>query len=256
MKVLIDHINVFLKIESLRVRGLLITIMILKDSDPEVWDMKVRKKLKMTGEDNVVVDLIWLHDNGYIEWSGADKVKKKWGLKEYDEEVKEAIEFYNNLTGRKLSYKKESQTKLLRARLIEGYTLNEIKKVIANRYEEWKDNDVMAKNLYPTTLFRPSKFPKYLEESKRTKVGMGIVGAKKLNLKPGTELTSDIVKDFEDKDTYLIKIYRVNEETGEKVGIGFKGSRYGKDIKRTIKVQEAAVMRGEPKEFIYTYIEK
>jgi len=40
--------------------------------------------------------------------------------------------------------------------------LQQIKTVIAYMAKEWGDDDMMAKYLTPDTLFRPSKFEKYL----------------------------------------------------------------------------------------------
>ena len=48
----------------------------------------------------------------------------------------------------------------------EGYTVEDFKKVIDNKVSDWTDGD-MEKYLRPQTLFRPSNFEAYLNESQK-----------------------------------------------------------------------------------------
>lgn len=52
------------------------------------------------------------------------------------------------------------------ARLKEGYTVEDCKKVIDTMTWEWEEDEQMRKYLDYETLFRKSKFPKYLEKKK------------------------------------------------------------------------------------------
>jgi uncharacterized phage protein (TIGR02220 family) len=52
----------------------------------------------------------------------------------------------------------------LKARIEEGYTLEDFKAVIDRKYADWVCTD-FEKYLVPTTLFKKNKFPRYLEEA-------------------------------------------------------------------------------------------
>jgi len=58
----------------------------------------------------------------------------------------------------------ESNRKGIRARLLQGYTVADCKRVIDTKVAEWQGTD-MEKHLNCETLFRPSKFEKYLNQS-------------------------------------------------------------------------------------------
>lgn len=54
--------------------------------------------------------------------------------------------------------------KLIHARLADGYTEEELVKVIKFKANQWKDNEKMKKYIVLTTLLRPSNFDKYIQE--------------------------------------------------------------------------------------------
>lgn len=54
--------------------------------------------------------------------------------------------------------------KLIHARLADGYTEEELIKVIKFKANQWKDNEKMKKYIVLTTLLRPSNFDKYIQE--------------------------------------------------------------------------------------------
>lgn len=72
----------------------------------------------------------------------------------------EIIEFMNKLSGKRFR-KIESNRKGIRARLAEGYTEMDAYTVVKRKWAEWKGTD-MEQYFNPETLFRPSKFEKYL----------------------------------------------------------------------------------------------
>lgn len=47
-----------------------------------------------------------------------------------------------------------------------GYTAEDIRKVIELKTMEWRNNEVMAGYIRPSTLFRESKFEEYLNHAK------------------------------------------------------------------------------------------
>ena len=73
------------------------------------------------------------------------------------------IDYLNQLSGR--NYRPApSNIKLLRARLAEGYTAQEIADVIARKCAEWIDDPKMAQFLRPATVFGDEKFNQYVGE--------------------------------------------------------------------------------------------
>ena len=58
--------------------------------------------------------------------------------------------------------------KLIHARLEDGYTKEDIAKVVTFKANQWKDNEKMKKYIALTTLLRPSNFDKYIQEVEST----------------------------------------------------------------------------------------
>lgn len=58
--------------------------------------------------------------------------------------------------------------KLIHARLADGYTEEELIKVIKFKANQWKNNEKMKKYIVLTTLLRPSNFDKYIQEVEST----------------------------------------------------------------------------------------
>lgn len=79
------------------------------------------------------------------------------------------IDFLNEKSGRSFRSNNKSTVSMIKARLKEGYTLDDFKSVIRSKCLEWKDNPEMRQYLQPSTLFAPSKFEKYLVKAKEEK---------------------------------------------------------------------------------------
>lgn len=75
----------------------------------------------------------------------------------------EIINFFNEVTGRNQRVI-PSNIKPIKARLNDGYTMEQIKKVIITKTMDWKNNPDMAVHLCIETIFRPSKFEKYINQ--------------------------------------------------------------------------------------------
>ncbi|PCF48985.1 conserved phage C-terminal domain-containing protein [Staphylococcus delphini] len=79
---------------------------------------------------------------------------------------RDIIEYLNKQTGKQYkSTTKKNQT-VIRARIDEGFTLDDFKRVIDNKVSEWKGTD-MEKYLRPETLFG-TKFEGYLNQGLQT----------------------------------------------------------------------------------------
>jgi len=78
------------------------------------------------------------------------------------EEGKEIIDYLNLKTGKNFRTS-ESNKKLINARLNEKYNLEDFKKVIDIKSQEWLETE-MSKFLRPSTLFRGSNFENYINQ--------------------------------------------------------------------------------------------
>jgi len=231
---------------SLIGRGILITILLLKEKDPKLTLAKCKTKISFLKNKE---ELITLHKLGLITWSGYQAAVESLKKKEINPQIIDILNFMGSLYRRSIS-PTEERNKLL-ATLLEKYSVDEIKKVVSNRYVVWKDEPVMCKHLVPETIFRGSKFIKYLEEANYTKEGESFLTASKINLQDGDEISSEIASSFSDLDNYTFYSYQLNQ-LGEKITNGRKITRSGKDIKRLLKVRD----HQEYKDFKLTYIQQ
>ena len=82
--------------------------------------------------------------------------------------IKEVVEYLNEKAGRDFSPKGSTTMKLINARIKEGYTLEDFKKVIDIKVKDWgkveRGKKDMRKYLRPQTLFNKTKFENYMQE--------------------------------------------------------------------------------------------
>jgi len=95
-----------------------------------------------------------------------EQAKKPQKAKESkaDKEAGEGIDYLNIKTGSSYRATTEANIKPIRARLNDGFTVEDCKKVIDTKSGQWLNNPDMVKYLRPATLFSPSKFEGYLNE--------------------------------------------------------------------------------------------
>lgn len=121
--------------------------------------------------------LFILESEGYIkilsdeEDVKLDDIAVRAGLtnlfKEEESQANEVLEYLNTkITGgdtskRGFSTKSSANKKFINARLLEGYSVDDLKKVIDVMYKEWSGTSY-AMYLRPETLFNPTKFAGYL----------------------------------------------------------------------------------------------
>ena len=92
------------------------------------------------------------------------KKTKKAKEDKADKEAGEVIDYLNIRTGSSYRATTEANIKPIRARLNDGFSVEDCKKVIDTKAGQWLNNPDMVKYLRPTTLFSPSKFEGYLNE--------------------------------------------------------------------------------------------
>lgn len=101
--------------------------------------------------------------NNNVNKINKDIVEQPLDTSSPTEIIKEIIDYLNQkLSTRYKSTTKVTQTKI-KARLAEGFTVDDFKKVIDNKASEWLYDADMSKYLRPETLFG-SKFESYLNQ--------------------------------------------------------------------------------------------
>ena len=81
--------------------------------------------------------------------------------------VSEIVDYLNEKTQSNFKAKTDNTKKAITARLKEGYTVDDFKKVIDDKVKDWANDSEMRTYLRPSTLFRPSNFEAYLNEANR-----------------------------------------------------------------------------------------
>ena len=76
------------------------------------------------------------------------------------------VEHFNVVTGGKASPKAKYMQEMVRARLNDGYTEQDIKDVISHKWSQWRGTD-MERYVRFSTLLRASKFDGYLSDAGR-----------------------------------------------------------------------------------------
>ena len=229
MQINIKNVKEILNLKiNMQRRGILITIFLLKDYSSKITLAKCRVSFNMT---KTKEDLIWLHENNFIEWSGYNNAKKTLKVLELEPDVIDVIDFMNTLYRRNFSPSTGS-TRVNLVNRLKDNSVEDIKKVISNRYSVWKDDLQMSQHLNPGTIFRKSKFDKNLED--------------------GQEITMSIAKELIEGDTYNLKMFLTDGE-GRKRGSSSKVVRYGRDIKKLISVQDTNEKYNGVREYLYYY---
>lgn len=95
-----------------------------------------------------------------------DNKKNIVGKPDFDSEIKQIIDYLNTQTQSQFKPKTEATRKSIIARLKEGYTVDDFKRVIDSKVKDWSDSS-MREYLRPQTLFRPANFEAYLNEANR-----------------------------------------------------------------------------------------
>jgi uncharacterized phage protein (TIGR02220 family)/predicted phage replisome organizer len=124
-----------------------------KESESAERVRNYRKRLKEKE------DLLMLQCNTEVTNSNDNKEKDKEEDK-YKEIYKEVIEYLNDVLGTSYKPSTKSTKDCIKARLNEGYTLEDFKTVIDNKTNEWAGTQ-MEQYLRPITLFS-NKFESYL----------------------------------------------------------------------------------------------
>ncbi|EUJ56440.1 conserved phage C-terminal domain-containing protein [Listeria fleischmannii] len=86
--------------------------------------------------------------------------------------VREIIDYLNSQLGTKFRHETTSTRKHIKARLKDGYTIADFKKVIDYKKKEWLNTE-MSKYLVPDTLFG-KRFEKYINQATALKNNVSV----------------------------------------------------------------------------------
>ena len=144
-------------------------------------------------------------------------------LKKKQKDSVDLIDHLNKISGKK--YKAvDSNLKLIEARLSDGYTVEEVKFVIENKYQDWKDkkgqtgSTNMWKYYRPSTLFNATKFEAYVNEDDMRQTSSSVIEEKcskaveefDSSIRSGRTMVSALSSRTDYERAYLILIGKVD----------------------------------------------
>lgn len=101
----------------------------------------------------------------------------------FESDLKAIVDHLNAKVGSRYTTKNKQLRGYVHARLDEGFTVDDFFTVIDTKAAKWRDDPKMRDYLRPSTLFAPSHFEEYLNESPQTSI-LDSVDWSKYELKP------------------------------------------------------------------------
>lgn len=129
--------------------------------DCEIYKRKAKHKLKITYECEgkiAVVEKV-VYELPEVEWQQADKRAGDMSA----DDIKAIVEYLNDKIGAHYKPNGKKMKELIRARMNEGYTVEDFKTVIDKKFKSWGNDPKMSLYLRPSTLFG-TRFGEYLNE--------------------------------------------------------------------------------------------
>lgn len=83
----------------------------------------------------------------------------------FEADIKAVIDHFNERCGTRYTYRNKAVNGMIRARLSEGFTVDDFKLVINTKASKWENDPKMRDYLRPKTLFSATNFESYLNES-------------------------------------------------------------------------------------------
>ena len=152
--------------------------------DCEIYKAKPKHKLKITYECEgkiAVVEKV-VYELPDVEWQQADKRAGDINT----DDIKAIVEYLNDKIGAHYKPNGKKIKELIKARMNEGYTVEDFKTVIDKKFKSWGNDPKMSLYLRPSTLFG-TRFGEYLNEYQAEDM-------KKLNCKPTFDI-EQVMKD-------------------------------------------------------------
>lgn len=145
-----------------------------KKSERVQTDTNVNERMRTDTNANERVPNEYEYDNEYDSKDNMSASKYPY---------KEVIDYLNTRAGTKFKDKSKDTRSHIRARIDEGFTVDDFKKVIDGRIAAWKGDAKMNEFIRPSTLFGP-KFESYLN-------------AKPIRLKPKNTFNNFEQRDYD-----------------------------------------------------------
>lgn len=129
--------------------------------DCEIYKAKPKHKLKITYEceGKIAVAEKVVYELPEVEWQQADKSTGDMST----DDVKVIVDYLNDKIGAHYKPNGKKIKELIRARMNEGYTVEDFKTVIDKKFKSWGNDPKMSLYLRPSTLFG-TRFAEYLNE--------------------------------------------------------------------------------------------
>lgn len=129
--------------------------------DCELYQAKPKHKLKITYECEGKIAVVEkaVYDLPDVEWQQANKSAGDMST----DDIKDIVEYLNNKIGAHYKPNGKKIKELIRARMNEGYTVEDFKTVIEKKFKSWGNDPKMSLYLRPSTLFS-TRFAEYLNE--------------------------------------------------------------------------------------------
>lgn len=129
--------------------------------DCELYKAKPKHKLKITYECEGKIAIVEkvVYDLPDVEWQQADKSTGDMST----DDIKVIVEYLNNKIGAHYKPNGKKMKELIRARMNEGYMVEDFKTVIDKKFKSWGNDPKMSLYLRPSTLFS-TRFAEYLNE--------------------------------------------------------------------------------------------
>ena len=130
----------------------------------EMGRLMLKNNNVYTLDTGCIQDVSRLEAQNNIDKTKLDEINNTMsGKPDRPEERTEIISYLNQKTGKDFRHNTKATVKLIEARLNDGYSVDDFKKVIDNKCAEWLGTE-QEQYLRPETLFAPSHFESYLNQ--------------------------------------------------------------------------------------------
>lgn len=132
-----------------------------------IYENKQKQGIEKQGVENLGVEILQVENQGQYNINNKNTNKLNINNNTYIAQVGEILDYLNEKTGS--NYRKSSKVnqRHIKARLNEGYTIDDFKRVIDNKCASWQGTEY-EQYLRPETLFG-AKFESYLNEKPKQK---------------------------------------------------------------------------------------
>ena len=132
-----------------------------------IYENKQKQGIKKQGVENLGVEIQQVENQGQYNINNKNTNKLNINNALYIGEIREIIEYLNTVAERNFKHTTAENQKYIKARLKEGFVVDDFKKVIDNKCASWQGTEY-EQYLRPKTLFG-ANFESYLNEKPKPK---------------------------------------------------------------------------------------